>query len=32
MALIEWREEYKTGIAGVDYEHEELINLINSVA
>ena len=31
MALIEWREEYSTGIAGVDYEHQELITLINSV-
>ena len=31
MALIEWREEYSTGIAGVDYEHQELIKLINSV-
>lgn len=31
MALIEWREEYATGISGVDYEHEELIALINSV-
>ena len=31
MALIEWREEYCTGIKGIDYEHEELINQINSM-
>jgi len=31
MALIEWREEFCTGVAGVDYEHEELINQINSI-
>ena len=31
MALIEWRKEFETGISGVDYEHEELITLINSV-
>lgn len=31
MALIEWREEYATGISGVDHEHQELIALINSV-
>lgn len=31
MALIEWREEYSTGISGVDFEHQELIALINSV-
>ena len=31
MTLIEWREEYSTGIAGVDHEHQELIALINSV-
>lgn len=31
MALIEWRDEFRTGIRGVDYEHEELINQINSV-
>jgi len=30
MTLIEWREEYATGISGVDYEHQELIALINS--
>ncbi len=31
MALIEWREEFCTGVAGVDYEHEELINKINEI-
>ena len=31
MALIEWRQEFCTGIAGVDYEHEALIRQINSV-
>ena len=31
MALIEWREEFCTGIPGVDYEHEELIKQVNSV-
>ncbi len=29
MALIEWKEEFKTGIASLDYEHCEMINLIN---
>jgi len=31
MALIEWRKEFCTGIAAVDYEHEELINEINEI-
>ena len=31
MTLIKWREEYCTGISGVDYEHEELIESINSI-
>ncbi len=30
MALIEWRDEFKTGISGVDHEHQELIASINS--
>ncbi|MCW8855580.1 MAG: hemerythrin domain-containing protein [Gammaproteobacteria bacterium] len=29
--LIEWRDEFCTGIDGVDYEHEELIRHINSL-
>ena len=31
MALIEWREEFCTGVPGVDYEHQELIKQINSI-
>lgn len=31
MSLIEWREEFCTGISGVDYEHQELIKQINSI-
>ena len=31
MALIEWRKEFCTGVAGVDHEHQELINEINSI-
>jgi hemerythrin-like metal-binding protein len=31
MVLIEWREEFCTGIPGVDYEHEKLIEQVNSV-
>ncbi len=31
MSLIEWREEYCTGIDGVDFEHEALIRQINAV-
>ena len=29
MVLVEWRDEFKTGIDDVDFEHEEMINLIN---
>lgn len=31
MALIEWRKEFETGIPGVDYEHQHLIELINGL-
>jgi hemerythrin-like metal-binding protein len=31
MALIKWRDEFCTGISGVDYEHRQLIEQINSV-
>ena len=31
MALIEWREEFCTGVPGVDYEHQQLIEEINAV-
>ena len=30
MALIEWREEFSVGVASVDHEHQELIELINT--
>lgn len=29
--LLEWREEYALGIAEVDYEHREMIELINEL-
>jgi hemerythrin-like metal-binding protein len=29
MALIEWRKEFETGVPDVDYEHRELVDLIN---
>ena len=31
MALIEWRREFETGIAEVDHEHRELVDLINAL-
>ena len=31
MSLIEWRDEFCTGVAGVDFEHQELIKQINSI-
>jgi len=31
MTTIEWRKEFETGDAGVDYEHHELIDLINEL-
>lgn len=31
MKLIKWHDEYNTGIASVDHEHQELIELINSL-
>lgn len=31
MALVEWREEFKVGIASVDHEHRLLIGLINDL-
>lgn len=30
MELIEWNDQFATGIAGIDHEHEELIATINS--
>lgn len=29
MALIEWRDEFRTGIEAVDFEHKGMIELIN---
>jgi len=29
MTLVEWKEEFKIGIEEVDFEHQELIELIN---
>lgn len=31
MALIEWKENFNVGIAEVDFEHRELVNLINAL-
>lgn len=31
MSLIEWKDEYCTGIASVDFEHRELVELINTL-
>ncbi|MGI9464787.1 MAG: bacteriohemerythrin [Aestuariivirgaceae bacterium] len=31
MTLIEWRSEFETGVADVDHEHRELIDLINQL-
>jgi len=29
MALLQWKDQYSVGIEAVDYEHKELIDLIN---
>jgi hemerythrin len=31
MSLIEWRDEFSVGVAAVDLEHRDLIELINDV-
>ncbi len=31
MSLIEWKEQYSLGVPDVDYEHRELIELINEL-
>lgn len=31
MSIIVWRDEFKTGIESVDYEHEQLISAINDM-
>lgn len=32
MALLQWRPEYSLGVASVDFEHKQLIELINQLA
>ena len=32
MTPIEWRDEFSVGVASVDHEHRELIELINSLS
>jgi hemerythrin-like metal-binding protein len=31
MTLIEWKEQYSLGVAAIDHEHRELIDLINEL-
>ncbi len=31
MELIEWRDEFRTGIDSVDHEHQQLIEMINDI-
>jgi hemerythrin len=31
MTLISWRDEFSVGVAAVDHEHREMINLINEL-
>ena len=31
MSLIDWRDEYSVGVASVDHEHKEMIDLINGL-
>ena len=31
MGLIQWRKEFETGVAEVDHEHQELVDLINQL-
>jgi hemerythrin-like metal-binding protein len=31
MTLIEWRNEFETGVPDVDHEHRELVDLINAL-
>lgn len=31
MALLDWKESYRTGFASVDHEHKQLIALINGL-
>ena len=32
MPLITWRKEFETGVAEVDHEHKQLVDLINDLA
>jgi hemerythrin len=32
MTIIEWRKEFETGNSAVDYEHRELVDLLNELA
>lgn len=31
MTLLQWKDEYRTGIGSIDYEHESLISTINEI-
>ncbi|MBI2977298.1 MAG: hypothetical protein HYY38_00340 [Rhodospirillales bacterium] len=31
MVLVDWRDDFKIGIDSVDYEHRQMIELINAV-
>ncbi len=31
MALIEWSKDFETGVADVDHEHQELVELLNAL-
>ena len=31
MTLIEWRQEFETGVTEVDHEHRELVDIINEL-
>ena len=31
MSLIQWKDEFSVGVAAVDFEHREMIELINSL-
>lgn len=31
MSLIEWKDEFSVGVAAIDHEHRELIELINNL-
>ncbi len=31
MALLQWREDFNTGIPSVDYEHQQLFEMINAL-